>query len=75
MKASLWIKLFLVLPLIFLVDYVIMVLLGCSTCLFGFGEDYYCSGYCLIGKILLAASAAFFIYLIYPDLKRIFSKK
>jgi len=71
MKAVFMIKLFLVLPLIVLFDYVLMVLLGCSTCLFGFGSDFYCNGYCLTGKILLALSAAFFIYLIYPDIRKL----
>lgn len=74
MKAPLWIKLSLVLPLILLADYILMVILGCATCLFGFGEEYYCNGYCLIGKIILLFSAAFFIYLIYPDIKRLASK-
>lgn len=75
MKTSILIKVFLVLPLIFLVDYVLMVLLGCSTCLFGIGKDFYCNGYCIIGKILLAASAAFFIFLIYPDIRKLFKSK
>jgi len=71
MKASLWIKLCFVLPLIFLFDYLIMVLLGCATCLFGFGNDFYCGGYCLIGKIILLLSAAFFIFLNYPDIRKL----
>jgi len=74
MKASILIKVFLVLPLIFLFDYVIMVILGCSTCLFGFGKDFFCSTYCLLGKIILVLSAAFFIYLIYPDIKKLFKR-
>jgi len=69
------IKLFLVLPLIFLFDYVLMVILGCSTCLFGFGKEFYCGPYCIFGKIILALSAAFFIFLIYPDIKIMFKHK
>lgn len=74
MKASILIKVFLVLPLIFLFDYVIMVILGCSTCLFGFGKDFYCNTYCVLGKIILVLSAVFFIYLIYPDIKKLFKR-
>lgn len=74
MKASILIKVFLVLPLIFLFDYVLMVILGCSTCLFGFGKDFYCNTYCFIGKLNLALSAAFFIYLIYPDIRKLFKR-
>ena len=69
MKASLFIKLFFVLPLILFVDYILMALLGCTTCLFGLGNEYYFGSFCLTGKILLALSALFFGYLIYPEIK------
>jgi len=69
MKASLLIKIFLVLPLILLVDYVLMAILGCTTCLFGFGNEFYCGPFCLIGKIILALSALFFGYLLYPEIR------
>jgi len=69
MKASLLIKIFLVLPLILLVDYVLMAILGCTTCLFGFGNEFYCGPFCLTGKIILALSALFFGYLLYPEIR------
>ena len=69
MKASIFVKLFFVLPLILFVDYMLMALLGCTTCLFGFGNEFYCGPFCLAGKIILALSAIFFGYLIYPDIK------
>jgi hypothetical protein len=72
LKTSFFIKVFLVLPLIIFVDYIIMALLGCTTCLFGLGEDFYCGSFCLAGKIILTLSAIFFGYLIYPDIKAIF---
>lgn len=75
MKVSLWIKFGLVLPLLLLADYIIMVLLGCASCLFGVGDDYYCGGYCLVGKLILIFSAAFFIFLILPDLKKLLKRK
>jgi len=75
MKAPLFIKLFLVLPLLLFADYIIMALLGCSTCLFGLGNDFYCGPFCLAGKIVLALSAIFFIYLISPDLRALFRSK
>jgi hypothetical protein len=75
MKTSIWIKLLLVLPLLLLFDYVLMVILGCSTCLFGFGKDFYCGPYCLVGKIILGLSALFFIYLIYPNIRQIFKRE
>lgn len=70
MKASIFIKVFLILPLILTIDYVLMVLLGCASCLFGFGKDFYCGTYCFIGKGLLLFSAGIFIYIIFPEIKK-----
>jgi len=75
MKASIIIKIFFVLPLLLFIDYILMAILGCATCLFGFGEDFYCGSFCLAGKIILALSAILFGYLIYPDIKAIFKSK
>jgi hypothetical protein len=72
MKASLVIKIFFVLPLILFVDYILMAIIGCSTCLFGLGEDFYCGPFCIAGKIILALSVIFFGYLLYPDIKALF---
>jgi hypothetical protein len=75
MKASILIKIFLVLPLIIFADYILMAILGCTACLFGLGEDFYCSSFCLAGKIILVLSAIVFGYIIFPDIKLIFKPK
>jgi hypothetical protein len=75
MKTSLLIKFLLVLPLILFVDYLLMALLGCVTCLFGFGDEFYCGPFCLAGKIILALSLVIFGYIIYPDIKKLFILK
>ena len=75
MKGSLLFKMVFILPVLIFADYLIMVLLGCATCLFGFGKDFYCGDYCLIGKIILFLSAVFFIYIIYPDVKALINNK
>jgi hypothetical protein len=75
MKASVLIKVFFVLPLLLFADYILMAILGCTTCLFGLGEEFYCGSFCLAGKIILALSAIFFGYLIFPDIKAIFKLK
>lgn len=75
MKAPFFIKLFFVLPLILFADYLLMALLGCTTCLFGLGDAFYCGPFCLAGKIILALSAIFFGYLIYPDIKALIKSK
>jgi len=72
MKKSLIIKTFLVFPLILFADYLLMVLLGCASCMFGLGEDYFCGPFCIAGKIILVLSVIFIGYLIYPDLNGVF---
>lgn len=72
MKNRLFWKVIIILPLIIFIDYVLMAILGCTTCLFGLGEDYYCGSYCLLGKIILFLSFLFFIRIIFPDLRRIY---
>jgi len=74
MKASILLKVFFVLPLLLFADYILMAILGCTTCLFGLGEEFYCSSFCLAGKIILALSAMFFGYLLYPDFKAVFKQ-
>jgi hypothetical protein len=75
MKNSLILKVFVLLPVLLFVDYILMVIIGCATCLFGFGDGFYCGPYCIFGKIILGLSAAFFIFIIFPDLKNIIKKK
>lgn len=72
MKASIAIKIFFVLPLLLFVDYILMAIIGCSTCLFGLGDDFYCGPFCLVGKIILALSVIFFGYILYPDIRALF---
>jgi len=74
MKASILLKVFFVLPLLLFADYIIMAILGCTTCLFDLGEEFYCGSFCLAGKIILALSAMFFGYLLYPDFKAVFKQ-
>jgi len=70
MKSAILIKVFLVLPLILLADYLIMAALGCSTCLFGLGDEFYCGPFCILGKIIIALSVILFGYLIYRDVRK-----
>ena len=49
-----------------------MVIIGCSSCLFGLGDDFYCGPYCIIGKIILGLSVLLFGYIIYPDIAQLF---
>lgn len=75
LKASFLIKLFLVLPLLIFADYVIMAILGCTTCLFGLGNEFFCGPFCIAGKIILVLTAVLFGYLIYPDIRGMIKAK
>ena len=74
MKNLIIFKVLFVLPVILFVDYLIMVIIGCTTCLFGLGNDFYCGPYCIIGKIVLGLSALLFLFIIFPDIKELFKK-
>ncbi len=71
MKTQIVIKVFVILPVLIMLDYVFMILLGCTTCLFGLGNDFYCGPYCLIGKIILGLTAVLFFFIIFPNIKEI----
>jgi hypothetical protein len=64
MRTLIFFKTLLLLPSIVFFDFIIMVLLGCLTWLLGFGDNFYCGLYCLIGKGILLLSALIFIYLL-----------
>lgn len=71
MKNQVYFKVFLILPLILFVDWMIMVVIGCASCLFGVGSNFYCGSYCLIGKGILLLSVVFFtFYLLFPFIKK-----
>jgi hypothetical protein len=72
MKTLIILKVFLILPALLFVDYVLMVIIGCATCLLGFGNDFYCGPYCIFGKIILALSAVLYGAIILPDIAKFF---
>jgi hypothetical protein len=71
MKTLLIFKVVFVLPVLLFISYVFMAVLGCTTCLFGLGDDFYCGIYCLTGKIFLGLATVLFFFLIFPDIKAI----
>jgi hypothetical protein len=57
------------LPVLLFIDYLIMVILGCASCLLGFGDSYFCGTYCLFGKGLLLLSFLLYGGYLYQDLR------
>jgi hypothetical protein len=72
MRTKLFLKLCIGLPLVIFIDYILMAMLGCVSCLFGVGDSYYCGPYCLLGKGLLLISAVLFGWYLYPDIRKLF---
>lgn len=72
MKTTLILKLVIGLPLVIFIDYLLMAILGCVTCLLGFGDDYYCGSYCLLGKGLLLLSAVLYGWYLFPEIRKLF---
>ena len=70
MKTTLLIKVLLGLPLILIVDWVLMTVLGCGASFMGAGNDFFCGTYCLIGKGVLLLSAVLFLSLFVPEIKK-----
>jgi hypothetical protein len=75
MKTILILKLVIGLPLVIFVDYLLMAILGCVTCLLGFGDDYYCGSYCLLGKGLLLLSAVLYGWYLFPEIKKLYHRR
>ncbi len=75
MKTNLLLKLVIGLPVLIFIDYLIMAALGCVSCLLGFGDDYFCGPYCLIGKSILLLSLIGFGWFIFPDIRKMISIK
>lgn len=63
------------LPIIFFIDYVLMVGLGCTTCFLGFSGAFYDCTYCMIGKSLFIISVIAYLYAISGDIKSAFNNK
>jgi len=75
MKSKLLLKIIIGLPLVIFADYILMAVLGCTSCLFGLGETYFCGSYCILGKGLLLLSAVLFGWYLYPDIRKLFHAK
>ncbi len=73
MKTLLFIKVVLLLPVMLFVDYVIMILFGGISQLVGCGDDFYCSTFCNVGKSIIGITVVLFLFLIFKELKAMFS--
>lgn len=69
MKSNIVLRLSVILAFILIVDYVLMAVLGCASCLFKFDDNFYCGTFCVFGKIILLISAAIYSFIVYSQFK------
>ncbi len=69
-KKRLLFKIVVAFPLVLFADYLVMAVLGCISCLLGFGDAYFCGTYCLLGKGILLASALLYACYLFPDIRQ-----
>jgi type III secretory pathway component EscU len=62
------------LPALFIVDYILMISIGCVACFFGYAADFYECTFCNIGKIVLVVSLVAFVVALIPDVKSMMRK-
>jgi len=75
MKTSLFLKVVIGLPVVVFIDYLLLAILGCVSCLLGFGDDYFCGSYCLFGKAILVISALLYGWFLIPEIRKLFYTK
>lgn len=63
-----------ILPIIAFVDYIIMIVVGCTGSLFGLNNNFYECTFCTIGKIVFTVSVVGFLLVISFDIISHFKK-
>ena len=66
---NLALKTLFIIPILFVVDYMVMIMVGCISCLFGFTSDF-----SSVGKIVMLISLVVFIMALTPEIKALFKK-
>ena len=67
MKLSV-VKLLLIIPFLFFIDWIIMIVFGCTSCFFGAGNVFYNTIYYYFGVALLVLSLLFIAYIVLSPL-------
>ncbi len=67
--GNLALKMLFIIPILFFVDYIAMIMVGCISCLLGFTCNF-----SSIGLIIMLISLVVFILALLPDIKSLFKK-
>ena len=55
-------------------DYLLMIIIGCTSCALGVADNFYECTFCNIGKFVLLISFVLLIAALYPDIKSLIKK-
>lgn len=69
MKPAL-VKVFIFLPVLLFIDWIIMVIFGCFASVCGADNTFYCSVFCKVGIVLLSLTVIFVVWLIVNKKKK-----
>jgi len=69
------VKSLVIIPLIAFVDYFIMILVGCSSCVFRFSNNFYECTFCKIGKVVLLLSVLAYTLILFFEIRMFFRNK
>ncbi len=75
MKTLTILKLVVVLPVVFYVDYLLLAIIGCASHMCGAQGCFFCGPYCIFCKLVIGLSLVFVAYIVYPNLFKIFTKR
>ena len=56
------------------IDFLLMVVIGCTTCALGVADNFYECTFCNIGKFVLLISFVLLIAALYPDIRSLTKK-
>ena len=71
---NLLLKSLILLTLFIFIDFLFLVIVGCTTCFFGFNDYFYDCIFCQITKFVATMSAVIYFTLVFFDLKFLHEK-
>jgi hypothetical protein len=61
-----------IIPAFIFMIFLIMTIVGCTSCLFGFNDEYYSCTYCTIFNTLIMISIIAYLTILFLDIKLVY---
>ena len=62
----------LLIPAFIFTTFLIMTIIGCTSCIFGLDHNYYSCAYCNIFKVITLVSIVAYLTILYLDIKLVY---